>query len=484
MAINNKIQNLIRTFVKNISTDKEQTSDTGTVYGTVVVSDGTKQVRLDGATEPTACLFNVEADEGDRVVCSVQNHSWSVDSNVTKPASSPTTEKGRSDVESIIDEKAGSLSGIDVYYQTAEPTAPSGGFKDGDTWYELDANGYAVALKVWKTNQWVSTQFDGGNIIRANSITGNEIAVNKLSAISADLGDITAGTITGITLYSGDIYGTYIEGSTVTVTDGDEEVTLSDKDGLYATYGYIKGLTIDDCTVNSAKIKNATITTATVTGLTIGDNFKMSVKISAGRIMMMKLESDRMDMGVYSTLIPDWLSRIHFYTNGQLRIESTKTTMEYLADINPTSGYPVNIYGKLTVYAGLNINDHDSDIGTVVNAISNSDNYSCPTGAWTVCGGSGGGYYKVPAGSWVVTVRASFSSNSTGRRGIRITNNAGSTYGSAMSVIPAASSGGVTVSTSTVLTLSAAENIKIELYQDSGSKLTVTTRSMRIVRIA
>ena len=231
MAINNKIQNLIRTFVKNISTDKEQTTDTGTVYGTVVISDGVKQVRLDGGTEPTACLFNVEADEGDRVVCSVQNHSWSVDSNVTKPASSPTTVKGRSDVENIIDEKVISLSGIDVYYQKDEPTVPSGGFKDGDTWYQLDANGYAVALKVWRTNQWVSTQFDGGNIIRAHSITTSELAVDKLSAISADLGNITAGNIMG---------------ATISTTDGTQYVSLSNSQGLSATYGEIAGFMLAD----------------------------------------------------------------------------------------------------------------------------------------------------------------------------------------------------------------------------------------------
>ena len=130
MATNKKIQNLIHAFVKNISADKSQPKNTNTVYGTVVVSGGTKQVLLDGGTEPTACVFNVEADVDDRVVCSVQNHSWSVDSNVTKPASSPTTVKGRSDVENIIDEHVISLSGIDVYYQREQPTDPSGGFKD------------------------------------------------------------------------------------------------------------------------------------------------------------------------------------------------------------------------------------------------------------------------------------------------------------------------------------------------------------------
>lgn len=195
MATNKKIQNLIRAFVKNISADKTQPKNTNTMYGTVVVRDGMKQVLLDGGTEPTACVFNVEADVDDRVVCSVQNHSWSVDSNATKPASSPTTVKGRSDVENIIDEHVISLSGIDVYYQIEQPTEPSAGFKDGDTWYKLDANGYAIGLYVWENDDWVSTKFDGGDILRANSVTSNEISVNALSAISADLGRITSGSI-------------------------------------------------------------------------------------------------------------------------------------------------------------------------------------------------------------------------------------------------------------------------------------------------
>lgn len=195
MATNKKIQNLIRAFVKNVSADKTQTKNTNTVYGNVVTRGGMKQVLLDGGTEPTACAFNVEADDGDRVVCSVQNHSWSVDSNVTKPASSPTTVKGRSDVENIIDQHVISLSGIDVYYQQEQPTEPSAGFKDGDTWYELDANRDASKLHVWENGEWIDTQFDGGNIIRANSITSSKIAVDTLSAISADLGEITSGSI-------------------------------------------------------------------------------------------------------------------------------------------------------------------------------------------------------------------------------------------------------------------------------------------------
>ena len=133
---------------------------------------------------------------------------------------------------------------------------------------------------------------------------------------------------------------------------------------------------------------------------------------------------------------------------------------------------------------GFRVGSHTSNIGTLINAIANPDTYPLVNNSWTTLGGSGAGYYNVPAGSWVITARITFASNGTGRRGLRITNNAGSIYGSAVSVISASSNGGVSVCCSTVIELSSAENIKIQGFQNSGGNLGVTTRSMRIMRIA
>jgi hypothetical protein len=71
-----------------------------------------------------------------------------------------------------------------VYYQADPPTGTS--FAINDLWFDTD-NGYAISR--WNGSSWVLSKFDF-----------NALNVNKLSAISADLGNVTAGNITGVTM--------------------------------------------------------------------------------------------------------------------------------------------------------------------------------------------------------------------------------------------------------------------------------------------
>jgi hypothetical protein len=71
-----------------------------------------------------------------------------------------------------------------VYHQTAIPTG--GNYIIGDMWFDT-ANGNR--LSIWNGSAWALAKFDY-----------NALTINKLSAISADLGNVTAGNISGVTM--------------------------------------------------------------------------------------------------------------------------------------------------------------------------------------------------------------------------------------------------------------------------------------------
>lgn len=439
MATNKKIQNLIRAFVKNISADKTQPKNTNTVYGTVVVRGGTKQVLLDGGTEPTACVFNVEADEGDRVVCSVQNHSWSVDSNVTKPASSPTTVKGRSDVENIIDQHVISLSGIDVYYQVDEPTVPSGGFKDGDTWYKLNADRYAEELYVWKNGEWTLTQFNGGNIIRENSITANEIASNTITANKINLTnvfaqDITAsGTITGANLIGGSISGSTLDvesgtlaqftidtdslryncNSSVVVTQqgipfvyfGDDIIKL----GLDQNYIqiddvnlYLRGAVMDDIECDNLIARTVDCDGFMASDVEISGSFSMECDISGSNNLFKIDLSNGATLGVFGGSSDTWLSEFNIQ-NGTISIKGTSLVqIEGLGDVNAIDGRNVSFWGGISAFGSIasqsSFSSQRADIGFTHTHGTSGTQISFGVGA----GGTNRGIYDGAQSGWMM----------------------------------------------------------------------------------
>ena len=304
-----------------------------------------------------------------------------------------------------------------------------------------------------------------GDKIASNTISASKLNVTSLSAISSNIGTITAGSITGTTISGNTISGGTISGTTIsgtTISGGSINInnafTVNSSGSMVATAGTIAGFNINSNSNRFEVYSDLNILSAYLQGNKDGSDIGLNIWARSGIDIRaqygVSIGSADISLGGYST------------GNTSVGVSGTITST------------------GLITGSGFRVSGHSNNIGTLVNAISDTDTYSLASGSWTTLGGSGAGYYNVPIGSWIITARISFASNGTGRRGIRITNNAGSTYGSAMTVIPASSSGGVTVSCSTVVTLSSAENIKIQGFQDSGSSLGVTTRSMRIMRIA
>lgn len=84
MALTNDI---ISQFAKLTTNNKTEQKET-TVYGTIVISDGKKYVRLDGSNIDTPISSTTSAKDGDRVMVMIKNHEAVVTGNITSPSAS------------------------------------------------------------------------------------------------------------------------------------------------------------------------------------------------------------------------------------------------------------------------------------------------------------------------------------------------------------------------------------------------------------
>ena len=116
----------------------------------------------------------------------------------------------------------------------------------------------------------------GADHIATRSLTSDKLNVNSLSAISSDIGRITAGTITGTSISGNTINGNNISGNNI--------------NGNNISGGTITGATINGNNINGNNISGGTISGTTISGTTVnGGSVKGSV-IEGGTIRGARLE--------------------------------------------------------------------------------------------------------------------------------------------------------------------------------------------------
>ena len=84
---------LFRQFASLVNGSKKDKGSESTVYGTVVKNGDALYVRLDGSELLTPVSMAMEAENGDRVVVTIKNHTATVTGNITSPASARTATK-------------------------------------------------------------------------------------------------------------------------------------------------------------------------------------------------------------------------------------------------------------------------------------------------------------------------------------------------------------------------------------------------------
>lgn len=116
----------------------------------------------------------------------------------------------------------------------------------------------------------------GADHIATRSLTSDKLNVNSLSAISSDIGRITAGSITGTNINGNNINGNNINGNNI--------------NGNNISGGTITGATINGNNINGNNISGGTITGTTISGTTVNGSSVRGSVIEGGTIRGARLE--------------------------------------------------------------------------------------------------------------------------------------------------------------------------------------------------
>lgn len=80
-------KSLVDAFVKNSSNNQGEIATSNILYGTAIQSNGTIYVKIDGSDSIIPVTKAVDAESGDRVTVSIENHKAVLTGNITNPAS-------------------------------------------------------------------------------------------------------------------------------------------------------------------------------------------------------------------------------------------------------------------------------------------------------------------------------------------------------------------------------------------------------------
>ena len=196
--------NLLNEFAK-ITNDKDDKETPKNTYGTIVKNGDETYVRLDGSEDGclTPVTMTMDADDGDAVLCKIENHTVTVVGNVEHPAQSLKSSSAYDTIEEIVGRMTITSKGIKVFYQENEPEGTAEyPLNPGDTWYKLDPDtGLAITIFVYtKDLAWKETALaiNAANItgkLTANQIDASELVVEDANIKSINGNKIKDGTI-------------------------------------------------------------------------------------------------------------------------------------------------------------------------------------------------------------------------------------------------------------------------------------------------
>ena len=192
--------NLLNEFAK-ITNDKDNKETPKNVYGTIVKNGDETYVRLDGSEDGclTPVTMTMDADNGDAVLCKIENHTVTVVGNVEHPAQSLKSSSAYNTIEEIVGGMAITSKGVKVFYQENEPEGTAEyPLNPGDTWYKLDPDtGLAITIFVYtKDLMWKETALTINAANVTGKLTANQIDASELEVNAANVtGKLTANQI-------------------------------------------------------------------------------------------------------------------------------------------------------------------------------------------------------------------------------------------------------------------------------------------------
>ena len=240
MALSNDI---ISQFAKLTNSNKE-TKTESTLYGTIIISDGKKYVRLDGSNIDTPISSTANVKQNDRVMVMIKNHAAIVTGNITSPSAD---QQSVDDLNDKTDDMSNQITkfGIIVSYKisTDDITALNATFESMKSitgkFTELDA---------------VTAEIE---TLQAQIASLEYLSATDIEAINAEIENIKAnfGTFTGISTEDVEAFNAEIVNLTARVGN----FTYVSTEVLKAMKADIKNLDVNKLSAEQADLKYANI---------------------------------------------------------------------------------------------------------------------------------------------------------------------------------------------------------------------------------
>jgi hypothetical protein len=262
-------EELISQFAK-ITKDRDKSKKETTVYGTIVVYNGEKYVKLDGSEVMTPIMTTASTNSGDRVTVMIKNHTATVTGNLTSPSA-------RSD---DIPDFGGDISEFEIILADKVSTAQLNA--------ESSRIDNLVSENVKIKESLVAAEADIDKLqtdkltvleeLKAANADIDNLKTNKLDADVADLKYATAEELEATDADIHNLETTYAEFTAATTDKLDaldakiENMEVENFDAVYANIDFsnISKATMEWFYAQSGLIKDVVIGDTTITGKLVG----------------------------------------------------------------------------------------------------------------------------------------------------------------------------------------------------------------------
>lgn len=225
-------RSLVKEFAKSMIGEQTSSNPTTNFYGTISEQDGTKYVQLDGSDVLTPISQVIDAEQGDRVLVSLENHKATVIGNFSYPPSARETKAAKE----LASEASGEVSALRGYIETLAAEVIT-------TEY-LEAN-------YTKTEELVATYAT----IESLKVINASIENLETTKLSADTADLKYATIENLEAAEASI--DYLESVKMSVDEAD--IRYASIQDLEAVNADIDSLQADKLSAEDADIRYATI---------------------------------------------------------------------------------------------------------------------------------------------------------------------------------------------------------------------------------
>ena len=281
---------LISKFVE-ITNDKPESKKETIVYGTIVLNDGSKYVKMDGSDLLTPISSTTDVEDGERVTVMIKDHSAIVTGNISSPsARTSTVQEGRvTTAETLIADKA---SIKDLESETARIdtlTADNASIKERLTASEADIDNLEaenVTINQTLTAQSANIETLNTTKLSVQDATATYATIANLNATNAEIHNLEAD------------YGDFVELTTNNFSSVNANITNLEAKKIdtvtaNATYANIDFSNIGTAAIEkffakSGLIENVIVGDGTVTGNLVGVTIKGDL-IEGGTVVADKL---------------------------------------------------------------------------------------------------------------------------------------------------------------------------------------------------